>query len=426
MPSDGNLRRGELMPQVRLYDRSRVTTDWECPRKRYWQYEFGGKGIVPDTLALELMLGIALHDGLAVIATQTQKARQQANRDYLASEGKFTKEDEQAWSEDHVNIQEIANAAYKQVYDSLVEDSDEARYFAQEQATLIKGLLLGFYKHVWPALLARYPTIVAIEQEYLYKHANLGFMAKPDLVLEGKEGEIVYCEYKSSSSNDAAWINSWQTAIQLHATSRAIAESTKREVSAVIVQGLYKGYESYGKQGSVFCYAYKRSGNPPFTKDAVSYTYTAGMRRVPVWEMPGGVERWVEQMPEQILQDQFPQTPPIFPNESLVEQFFSQRRAREGAIEHAMAMLLHEDSSPIQPEVMDEYFPQRFDKCTTTWRRGKDCAYKRLCFGNCNNPLEAGYVTRIPHHQPELDQQETANAQSNPVVLQPAPDQIEG
>jgi hypothetical protein len=362
---------------IRLYDRSRVTTDWQCPRKRYWQYEYGGKGVVSGTSALELFMGTVLHDGLAAIARG-------------------------------VEIDLIATEAQKQLYTGLVAQNDggesdyEVVQFANEQAALVEGLLRGFFRYVWPSLITRYRHIIAIEQEMTYDHAGLRFMSKPDLILGDDEGEWVYVEYKSTSTKKAEWINSWNTAVQLHSSIKAVEQTLGQAPSSVIVQGLYKGYESYGKQNSPFCYAYTRGGNPPFTKPETRYDYAAGFRRNPVWQLEGGVKAWVEAMPDTILAEQFPQTPPIFLNNALIDDFFTQRATREHDIQLAMEVLNTHEQDEVNKGILNTVFPQHFDQCVQGW--GRPCGYRQLCFGNVTNPLDAGYQWREPHHLPEVAQ----------------------
>ena len=362
---------------TRYYDRSRTVTDWSCARKRYWNYEFDGKGIVPNTTALELFLGTTVHDGLAAVAHG-------------------------------VAIDDIAGTAWKETFDGLIEldmtsSEDEAMAFAKEQASLVEGLLRGFNRHVWPQLMAEYPTIVAVEKEMTYKHNGLTFMSKPDLVLEGPDGTVVYVEYKTTSSKKDSWINSWNTAVQLHSTMRAIKETMNVDVTGVIVQGLYKGYESYGKQSSPFCYAYRRAANPPFVKEEIGYEYKAGFRRFPIWELPGGVQKWVETMPIEILRDQFPRTPLIFINDELVERFFAQRATREMEIAMAMEMVKDTDDEEAKTQILDVSFPQKFDQCIPSF--GRPCIYRNLCFNRVTSPLSQGYTYREPHHAPELEAQ---------------------
>jgi hypothetical protein len=353
--------------KIRLFDRSRVVEDWKCSRSRYWRYEYGGRGIVPNGNALELFLGTTVHDGLAAIAA-------------------------------HVNIEEIAAVARKQVFDALTSEYDdwEAVYFANEQASLVEGLLRGFHKVVWPRLMAAYPHIVAIEQEMVYTVADdLIFMSKPDLVLANDDREHVYVEYKTTSSKKSEWVNSWNTAVQVHSTIKAIKETLGVDCTHVIVQGLYKGSESYGKQNSPLCYAYARTANPPFTSGDLRYDYAAGYKKKGVWELEGGVKKWIEEMPESTLSEQFPATPPIYINEELVEAFFAQRKVREQEI----AAASHTDEAS-----MTRIFPQKFDQCVQAW--GRPCAFRNLCFGYVEDPLNQGYVWRQPHHTPEMEQHE--------------------
>lgn len=371
-----------------LYDRSRVTTDWNCPRKRYLQYDYKGRGIVSGHTSLELFLGTTIHDGLAAMASMTLNGGD-------------------------VDIDAIATLARQQVMDTLLEDSfglDEAVTFAHEQSALIEGMLRGFHKQVWPRLMTTYPTILYIEQEMEYKHDDLLFMSKPDLVVADKEGNVYYIEYKSTSSKKENWVNSWQTAVQLHSTCRAIQATTGESVRGVVVQGLYKGFESYGKQSSPFCYAYKRPGNPPFTTEQIRYDYAAGFKRSPVWELPGGVSQWVADMPDNVLADQYPVVPTIFINNALVDAFFLQRSYREKEIDLAKQMMLMDDSG----DVIEAAFPQRFDQCVPYF--GRPCSYMKICHGHVDDPLQSGFKWRESHHALEAERQKEAENVESKVV----------
>ena len=358
-----------------LYDRSRAVQDWKCPRSRMYAYELNGTGIASNDTHLELYLGQIVHDGLAAIANG-------------------------------LGIDSIADVGSKQMFDTLMADmagESSAEGFAKEQAALVEGLLRGFYKHVWPRLRAKFPEVVAIEQEMLYEHGrNCIFMSRPDLVVRDASGEVWYVEYKTTGSNKETWINSWSTAVQLHSAVRAIEATLKEKVTGVVVQGLYKGAISYGKQSSPFCYAYLKAGNPPFIKEDIQYEYKAGYRRSPTWEREGGVKAWVEGMPEHVLAAQFPQTPPIFLNEALIDAFFKQREEREVEIKSASLTLRERTlDEGYRQFVMNQAFPQKFDACYPSF--GKPCPFRKLCFGNVEDPLRAGYVVRQPHHKLEED-----------------------
>lgn len=366
------------MKIIRLIDRTRTVQDWKCPRARYYGYEYQGVGLVKSGTSLALFTGIVIHDAMAAIATF------QSNHE-------------------RVPIDEIAELARKQLYDNLIESAKgvvlaETIEYANEQAALTEGLIRGFFKHMWPRLMAQYPKIVAIEHEMEYTLSDgLVFMAKPDLIVENTEGELVYLEYKSTSSKKENWINSWETAVQLHSSILATEATLGRKPVYVQIVGLYKGYESYGKQASPFCYAYKKAGNPPFTQDQIQYEYKAGFRRYGTWELPGGTKAWVESMPDNIIANQFPLTPPIMVNDTMVEAFFRQRTIREAQIAHAMEVGEFDD--PITG--IDAVFPQHFDQCVPSF--GWSCEFKKLCHGHVENPLEEGYEPRQPHHARELE-----------------------
>lgn len=333
-------------------------------------------------------MGITLHDSLATIGKLTQAGKE-------------------------VDIDELATTAYRQMYDALLEpdvlNSEEAVTFAKEQATLVEGLIRGYFKHIWPRLLAQYPKILFVEEEMHYDHGTYGsdaggkpalrFMSKPDLVLATEDmSEVVYIEFKSTSSKKDAWMNSWATAVQLHSTIKAVEQTHGVKIDAVIVQGLYKGYEAYGKQTSPFCYAYRRKGNPPFTKDEFLYEFKYGTAKTPVWELDGGCKEWVSHMPEVVLADQFPQTPPIYIKEDLVENFFAQREMREMEIAGSIDAILNAEEDEVE-RTLNLVFPQRFDQCTPSF--GSPCPYSRLCHGYVSDPLSEGFTLREPHHADE-------------------------
>lgn len=363
---------------IRLIDRTRTVADWKCARARYWGYEHEGRGIVRKGSGLALEEGIAIHDALGTIGMLTLNG-------------------------EAIDIDSIALSNARKVYDSIMVETGgvvqtESETFANEQAALVEGLIRGFYKYMWPRLMALYPKIVCVEQEMQYPlaigpDADYIFMTKPDLIVETPEGELVYIEYKSTSSKKDSWMNSWETAVQLHSSVKATEFSLGKLPSAVQIVGLYKGYESYGKQSSPFCYGYKKFGNPPFTEDSSQYEYKAGFKRFPTWELPGGVAKWVEDMPDSILANQFPLTPQIYVNEELVASFFRQRLIRE--------MEIANFAEPNVGYNLDAVFPQKFDQCQPSF--GWSCQYKKLCHGYVGDPLTEGFVKREPHHDLERE-----------------------
>lgn len=367
----------------RLTDRSRLVVDWMCPRKRLLAYDYDGRGLVNPHTSLELFEGTTVHDALATIARQQQM-------------------------DGSVDIDYIASTSAAQTREGLLSQSDmpndpEVGTWAHEQGALVEGLIRGFYRHTWPRLLAAYPTIKWVEQEMTYRLADdVTFMSRPDLVMEAADGTLWYIEYKTTSTKKPSWMASWSTAVQLHSSIKAIEQTHGVHMTGVIVQGLYKGYESYGRQNSPMCYGFVRPGSPPFVAEQVRYDYAAGWQRQPTWLRPGGVRAWVDAMPDAILGDQFPQAPPIFVNHDLVDRFFAQVLVREREVAAALRELDTIDNELDQQTVLNKAFPQHFDQCHSAW--GRPCTFQRICHGGAgSDPLVNGYQYRLPHHDAELE-----------------------
>ena len=334
---------------MRYYSKSRVETGLTCQRKRWWAYEAGGTGYTWPATSLPLTIGTVVHDALGGIA------------------------------EGH-DVEDVALAAREEMLSTLSHSST-----APEQAALVEGLVRGFVRHVWPFYQTQFTEVVAVEKMLEYKQSpNLTFLCKPDLLVRDADGNLHYIEYKTTSSIKGSWFNSWQTAIQLHSAAKVVKEVLNEDLTSIHVQGLYKGYSSYGKQGSPFCYGYCMEGQPPLSSDQWSYEYRGGFYRRPTWEMSGGVKGWVEGMPRNVLAKQFPLTPAIFPDHDLIDAFFRQCEAREKEISEATNI--------------DLTFRQNFSQCSPAF--GFDCQYMELCHGQ-QHPIDAGFERREPHHEAE-------------------------
>jgi hypothetical protein len=120
--------------------------------------------------------------------------------------------------------------------------------------------------------------------------------------------------------------------------------------------------------------------------------------------MEGGVKKWIDGMPENILADQFPQTPLLYLKEDLINAFFAQRADRERQIDLALQMLAMEEDEDVKAAILNTAFDQHYDQCTPSF--GRPCQYKRICFGQVTEPLKEGWAYREPHHMLELDTQE--------------------
>src|SRR3990167_9048363 len=219
-----------IIPSISDYifhSRARAEKDWDCQRSRYYEYDYQG-GIQKDILALELFVGSCIHDALSAIATQY-------------SGGKV------------VDIDSIASTAGSLVHDTLFEHHglegpvplSAGWLIMMEQSTLVECLIRGYYRLVWPNLIKQYSIVIDCETETIYPHDHDGlfnkkgpfvYMAKPDLLLSNGQ-DIVYIEYKSTGNKKAEWINSWNSAIQVHGSVKAAEFTYKQSASGFGVLG---------------------------------------------------------------------------------------------------------------------------------------------------------------------------------------------
>ena len=360
-----------------IFSRTAATVDWQCRMKRFWNFEFAGRGLTAPELPYELYLGQLVHDGVAAMAH-------------------------------NVPIDEIVKAGITQLKAKLLEGlmpdgsprelNSDAQLFADEQCALAEGMLRGFYRVCWPGICVEYPEVVMVERELVYDYEVDGhllrFLSKPDLVRRAKDGSIWVLELKTTGSNKEEWIKQWTTAVQVHAQLKAVERALGEEPAGCIVQGFYKGYldRRYGRWESPFCYAYHSPGNPPFEKPKWALEYKYGLKKHPLWLKDGGVKQWINEMPLPMLASQFPRTPPIFIQERLIEEFFLQQGLREIEIKKHRAE--HRQDGPL-PLSFHRTFPKQFESCNAYSRV---CQYKRLCFGAPVDPLTIGYTQRYSHH----------------------------
>lgn len=358
----------ELRQPPILIDRSRVVCDWTCPRRRFWNYEFEGKGLVPRRAPIALEDGTQVHEGIANILLGG-------------------------------DVRAAAFGAMTQVRaailgDRIAEAGLTPEHYAEEQAHLVGGLILAWDRVVKPRLLAEF-TVHRVEESILYRFRDLGLMVKPDLLAKRiADDTLWYWEWKTSGIMSASYFESWFYAVQLQATLKAIREALGEDLQGATIHVLNKGQQREGKQLSPFTYAYEKNGR-------VGYEYLPGSRRVPVWTLENfDIVRWVGQMPQDVIEAQFGETPPIFYNEMIATEFFEQRAIREKVIRQDRDYLKSEDTKPAFVTLtLRESFPQNFSACRPAF--GPGCSYRNLCFipQVAADPLASGEFTwRTPHH----------------------------
>lgn len=362
---------------IRLTDRSRTETDWTCERERFYLTVFGGRGIVRASSQKELDYGLDIHACLEELARRVGEANV---------------------------VGDLAPRLYQKVLNREHARLGEER--ARELAAIAEGSFRGYVATVWPQILQLY-DIVAVEPECLKTLTpSLSFMSRPDLILRHKiDKSHIYWEYKTTSQRAEDWLKQWPKAVQLHSGCDAAEETLGLKIEGCIVQGLSKGYEKDGHFRSPFCEGWRFLGGGPIVF-AYTYMRSKGWERFFAGEHPEGISAWIEEMPRDLLEKQFPRTPMIYPRRDLIDRFFAQLIEREDAIQHSVDLIeaysAKGDEQSIQEE-LDTTFPMKFKACQG--RYGKyDCPMLEACWNPRvgADPLGSGlYIQREPHHLPE-------------------------
>jgi hypothetical protein len=355
---------------MRFVDRSRITTDWGCPRARWWGYEFGGRGVARATRAAYFDIGNAIHSARAAL---------------LAGE----------------SVDDVVPRILTEFHAGTASQGWE-EWKQAEQGALVAGMIYAWARQVLPTLLAEY-EVVAVEQEFPTEIApGLTMGVKPDSLLERKlDKTLWYYECKTTSHLGPSWGAQWTKAVQLHGTAFLAGQRLSRPIEGMVIDGIYKGYvdKKSNTQKSILCYGHQRPGL--LHGPEVSYVWRAGSKPAPTWEMPGGVQRWVANMPREVLSELFVQTPPIYLQERLVGAYLRQTVVREDVITSAHGDML-ENPDAVE-DIMDVVFPQHFASCAPAI--GSPCAWSDCCFNSVvgADPVASGlYVWRDPHHAAEV------------------------
>lgn len=357
------------MSKVWYFSHSRSESDSYCKRKRYLGSEWGGTGLEPIQGGWDLQFGNVIHKYL----------------DKQAMGAGFGYDD-------------IRKEVYQAGLDTLSETQ------AKDYATLAEGLLRGFIKTIWPGWLNQYEVCETEKLRSWEVEDNHVFRFKQDILLRDKSnGQLVYPDYKTTSSDSPQWIASWTKSPQLHSSAYALLRGYGLDINHMFVQGLYKGYKDKktGHLSSIFSRGWVNREYAMSPSYSYTYKNYKGWEPFYTFDEFDSLENWVNNMPLEILAAQFPRTAPIYPRKEIAETYFRQQMYREREVKGALEDLA---SPPFTDttidDILDEHFPQDFHKCTPAY--GFDCEFKDLCWIPYieADPLGSGlFKQRIPQNE---------------------------
>lgn len=381
------------------FDRSRVVAVEDCWRKRWWLYEWQGRGLQPVRRFVALEAGGAIHEGLALLAQghPLDGAIERALKIFRTE----------------LDAADIDMTLY--------EGQEPSKVVAEHEA-LIEALLRAFAATVLPKLLADYEVVGIEEESYVDFHAkgiDLRLLARVDGLLRRRvDNALFVLSYKTASMLGKKWRDTMETdqqvVTELMAADAALARAGSSErVQGVIIIGLAKGRRQEYPEGSGNWYhnspliwGWRLQGEPPMRPDQWATRYVGidgkrlgkGWRKASIWDnYRGGVSGWIgylRNMDPELLAEQFVMLPPVRRDEAAVQEWKDSVLPREATMPLRAGAVKDEHD-------LAELFPKHTSDGNCVWP--SKCACYELCHGAVGaDPLGSGlFEMRDANHPAE-------------------------
>jgi hypothetical protein len=430
---------------VILLDRSRWKTGHECPRKRFYEYNLGGRGIRPRAQSLPLATGSAIHAPLAEILQTLIKGDIKIDRAFIRQV-----------IASHVATYRASTLASGFSDEPGMEGSAEVKYVVDEQATLIEGMVWAFYQEFLPWLQKEF-EVLAAEQEVLYvigctcglgdgvgapeDHGRrtligpgvhngkleyvepckgVALMLRPDFIAKRRsDGALGVWDFKTTSYglDQTEYEHSVQMALGCLAAEKLFNEPCGHYYLVGFRKGKREGAWSaetksksgLKKQSSPLCYGYYKAPSPPVQKEAWAPDYQRGSAwaKVPIWEAyfadrpaeMSRVEFWIQNHLGEKLKEQMEILGPCQRPEHLLGEFLSQLVYGEEEWAERVRVVAED------PGQLHAVIPQSWD----CHQFGRACEFLAICrkYPGLETPEAAltsdAYEAREPNHQAEKE-----------------------
>lgn len=349
-------------PLVFITDRSAAELDDKCGQAYWWNRKENGSGIVSIHESIALNVGREIHEDFAKLAL----------------------------------MEDLSPEALQGTIDgwlSALTDDDKLDQTLMERTYRRAGWFAAWGLYIEPTIRAEY-TNVSVESELVLDRRPLFVAVTPDRILRHRtSGYLVYRELKSTISASKKWLDSWLYAIQLHLGMKVVEEELGEAVKFSQIVGLMKGDFRGDHLSHPYVWGWY---NESTGKWATSYDQarSAAWTSMPVWEYAGGVVEWVQRCGDEVARSQFPHSPPVFLNETMLSEWLNQRVYREQQIQ------THLDGGAPYEQMFA--FPKRLKSCRPPF--GDACEYLAACWNSQvgSDPLASGeYIVRTPHHHIE-------------------------
>lgn len=415
-----------------LTDRSRIECWESCPRKRFLEYEWKGRGIQRANIippAWELLTGIKVHEGIECILLAI-----------IAGE---------PW--DSASIAAQAVMQYRtEIEPSLMTIEDEQSrslllWEADQQYDLVRALVIAWATVSLPRYLQNYRPITVEKEQLLtleYNGQKVTIMTRTDILSQRltDNGHVVH-NLKTSSRPDNKWKQGFRYDQQVLMEAYVCEEDIKQQVGGVVIHGLAKGSKKEYPEGSgkwqhssPLIYCWYRPGDPPMTEPEfhARYNYTctephlvgkpnkAGVRKEcpggvnhklsGVYKervesvYPGGIPAWIAylwQVDPELVREQMIELEPISRSAYEIERWKRMVIQREVEIsKHAqLTMEAITSDNPSAVNMLDYYFPMHTGHSNCLWPR--PCQFLDCCWGTADPDDPDRFKPRIPNHYAE-------------------------
>lgn len=365
-----------------LTDRSRIECYQHCPRKRYWNYEYQGHGIVPKRAkSAALEFGSTIHQAIA----------------------------------------DTFMGAPPNMAMELPETARHAELHALADGMIHAWLLIrqSYYKDNFDIISVEH------EEEPVDIGCGVGLMTRSDAVLRRKlDGALFVANWKTTKRADRKWREQFQYDMQTIGEVLGVEQRLGEKCSGVLIEGLLKGEEREYPIGSGQWYQdspliwawHNETGKPhpmgewtpkwEWQDEEGNHTLGRGWKKRAIWEgYPGGVGEWIGYLYEHhlsVLEEQFVPLPPILRSDWDIERWkrMTSRQERDIAeFTHDIQVLRDLTNVPIAIELG---FPMHTHGANCLWP--SRCEYFGLCWENAQPDDADLWQPREPNHSTELVQ----------------------
>src|SRR5574337_1035869 len=292
------------------FDRSRREAAEKCLRRRWWGYEYRGRGIEPRRTGQQewpLITGSAVHREIECLM-----CAQFGGIPALS-----------LWEFEGMN--------------------DRACYLAQEQQALAEAIA-RCWATVRRAEFLATCEVLDVEREELADLGGVTLMARPDILVRRKsDGSLFIINLKTTKRADQRWREQWKYDQQTLGEVLAVEARVGKKLSGVIIEGLLKGEQREYPKGSGQWYhdspliwAWHKQHDKPHPRgewtprwewqdETGNHTLGKGWRKEEVWlHYPGGVQAWIAWLAENdpaVLHEQIVTLPPVMRSEFEIERW---------------------------------------------------------------------------------------------------------